>query len=1298
MAHSSKRIPNIEYMTRLWKSYFPIDRILAQRIFKSTINSTVALIFCLIPKVRDRLGTAPAMLPLISVIVHPGRRVSGTIQGAVYCITGLIFGLAYALFGKFIAMQCIGPTWRTMSEADQYKYNYKRYEAGLAILSIFEIFMLFFHGWMRSVSHHYFAIVFPLFLVVHFTFLAPITDDYGVIANTFSTPFYLGIAMSLFWNIVLFPEFGSTYLGNATIDALNEIHKDINESIKFFICLGTGNGNTKNDTNSNNNNNTMNSNEYAIDKNIQSPDYLYETDIVTLSKLLKFKTLVSKKINNCNLVLQECMYEISYSYVPPYSINEVLEKYKQIAIYINGIVNACQLQFILLGRNNDDDDGNNTELLEKHMNLHNEKEITYADADKLLYVIDHLRKPIYNLHQRLSKCIYYINILLAYSYDVKFDRVFQSKCFKQDEYNLRVTKKTELPSIEDIDSSIKELESELTKFGEVFKEEIFKIDHDLLSPNDEMFLFSSFLMNLKEITNETIKLTRVTKQIFVDRQAQEKKGWIRGKRVWFTFLKNFKSMKNWYVGNSVRITENDTLKGVVHYNGQSEVVAKRPDVEEDDLLMQRTSTHRASISTEKHLLPITTRNSTGGRVRTDFSTQIVNMLIWINNICIRTKSHFIFGFQVTVALMTASFPMFVPKIRAWYIDYEGAWIGFVCILCMEPSVGGTFWVFFLRAVGVILGAFWGMVSYWSGVNQTNPYLETVITVFGAVPGFYYLLGTPYVKAAIIQIISIYIVMLAAIIPSETPHGIVDYFAKRCLAVGYGGVIALIVQVLFYPVKARDQLTSEVAFVCGCISNMELIFASGLEGEITLKPLDDSKYQQIVRLSSSAKAALDRAKSYNGLTRQEPRLKGDFSELEHIFSQIIFIQRQIVERIDTAALLRKQYGSAIIEELNNIVYPYRRQLVGNLTASVRAVQEAFLTKTPLPQFMPSTRISHRRLINKVRQILERRNVELKRFDFKKSRFDDLSPLDPLVSGTESSSNSSSESNEGLTLIAHSKKIDLDSQGFLTKEKYLTWSASCAAMEEIIEYIEELVYLAKLVVGVNEFKYGFLSRPLYEDWAAEAIRGFDDFIKGGNANNKSSSSSSSSLSNDSHTEILASSPCDECNRDHKRNDNDEGANIIPSNSNNIELTVSDNDEDVSIDSDQGSAGEAYQPVQFNPKYMDGNDNGNMAEVSFPIVNRRESVNLARIATFNNGKKNPLPKSFRDRVYSIGFRSGLEVSASNEVDRTRTLGDVDETLEERDEYEDESDDDIPLALKRIVSSMKDKPKYNHNSHHQE
>lgn len=792
MATSKKtaKTGRLKRLIKLWKHYFPCDKVLAKRIAKSTVNSTVALIFCLIPKVRDRLGTEPAMLPLISVMVHPGRRVSGTIQGAIYCMTGLVFGLAYAIFGRFLAQRCLGHSWKYLSELEQYAVHYKRFEAGLAILAVFETLMLFFHGWMRSVSHHYFGIVFPLFLVVHFAFMAPLTEDSGVIANSFSTPFYLGIAMSIFWNLVLFPEFGSTFLGDTTIDTFNVIHKAIDASISFFISID------------------------SLDE-----DNPYGKPAISLSKLLKMKTEISDKVGNCLLVLDECIYEISYSYLSPTQLKPIIDLLKPLNLYINGLINACQLDFILLGRQQNREGD--------IMDVRTDKEIAYADAKKLIKILKRLKAPVYGLHKSLSESIYITKIILSYAYDVDFSRVNFNDMFPHSDLPKFKSKK-EFPNDYDVESHITGLTEALVEFDLAFREEMINLEIDLLNPDDEMFLLSSFLMNFKESANSVITILNNAKDIYASRKKRESKGWLRGKSFWFIFLSNYQSFKIWFKGSRSRanfITENESLKGALNddnIGGPSEMVVRRPSQEENQILSQTMKPH--SDSSEDNELPISTRDSSTSskKVHKEPTYYLTKLLLSMDKFCRDSKAHFRFGFQVTIALMLASFPMFIPKTRHWYIEYRGTWIGFVCILCLEPSVGGTFWVFFLRAVGVIAGAAWGYLSYVAGVHQTNPYLETVITIFGAVPGFYFLLGTPYVKAAIIQIISIYIVLLAATLPSPIKSSILTSFAKRCLAVGYGGGIALIVQVLFFPIKARDQLNEEIAFVCGCITEMELL--------------------------------------------------------------------------------------------------------------------------------------------------------------------------------------------------------------------------------------------------------------------------------------------------------------------------------------------------------------------------------------------------------------------------------------------------------------------------------------------
>lgn len=52
--------------------------------------------------------------------------------------------------------------------------------------------------------------------------------------------------------------------------------------------------------------------------------------------------------------------------------------------------------------------------------------------------------------------------------------------------------------------------------------------------------------------------------------------------------------------------------------------------------------------------------------------------------------------------------------------------------------------------------------------------------------------------------------------------------------------------LFFPLKAREQLNEEISFVCGCISEMELLYATGLEGEQVASSMSEEKYKKSKR--------------------------------------------------------------------------------------------------------------------------------------------------------------------------------------------------------------------------------------------------------------------------------------------------------------------------------------------------------------------------------------------------------------------------------------------------------------------
>jgi hypothetical protein len=55
----------------------------------------------------------------------------------------------------------------------------------------------------------------------------------------------------------------------------------------------------------------------------------------------------------------------------------------------------------------------------------------------------------------------------------------------------------------------------------------------------------------------------------------------------------------------------------------------------------------------------------------------------------------------------------------------------------------------------------------------------------------------------------------------------------------------------------------------------------------------------------------------------------------------------------------------------------------------------------------------------------------------------------------------------------------SQHFV-RQKFLSWNAAAAGQTEVIEYLEELIELTKLLVGANEFRSGMLTRPTYREY--------------------------------------------------------------------------------------------------------------------------------------------------------------------------------------------------------------------------
>ncbi|KAI4094447.1 MAG: hypothetical protein LQ344_002196 [Seirophora lacunosa] len=226
----------------------------------------------------------------------------------------------------------------------------------------------------------------------------------------------------------------------------------------------------------------------------------------------------------------------------------------------------------------------------------------------------------------------------------------------------------------------------------------------------------------------------------------------------------------------------------------------------------------------------------------------------------------------------------------------------------------------------------------------------------------------------------------------------------------------------------------IVSICVVALSTELQTVPGIEGGGNPNISDPKLVKRFERASRKANTDLAAAETFLPFCSQEPRIKGSFEGLSLIYSEILFVLHQIVDRMDNMLQLRTAYGSGPLEEFN-----VGRNLAGTITLTLFAVETSLITKASLPQFFPSARLSHLRMINRVRAVVQQAVEQ-----------------DPDAKASD----------------AVRKRA--------VRRKYMAWNAASAARAEIIEYLEELIDLAKLVVGANEFRSGLLMRATYQDY--------------------------------------------------------------------------------------------------------------------------------------------------------------------------------------------------------------------------
>lgn len=1086
-----------------------------QRMLKNTLATIITVILALIPAVVAVYGKAAYLGPITTVFGHPGRRFGMMAEALVLAIGGTLLGIAWSTFGVYLSSLI---------------YSIDK-PAAYTIRGVFLAFAMMFHGFLRSHTPRLFLFVLLLVIVsvVSLTSTATAVSTVGVTQLLY--PILTAAGVLILVNVLVFPEFSSSFLGTTTIETLGETVNALRDAGRYFVNMTEEPGR---EDNARKNHGDLPAGETISEKSEKAVKPELKTSFVGKIKILfskgksdktksekkaksmtvKLKPLTDAKANlraklaSCKAAQQECNFELAWAVLPPRDLKPISDTHmKKLVANTISLIGACESKYALMGDNDDKkevegkdehqlktvaeganvDSGDDSSRpvsraasphedsaddksvkekkkakkarkkkktrLEKDIDnlelIKPKKEIEFGDVELLKYLVSRIAKPLADLQEKIDRSVDVVASCLAYCYDVpKLPSGARApKGIQLQEIDIRVDILTQALADFDRDSA-----SSLE--GAAALHDLAHAQVDIM-PRMETFLISSFLLNLRQAAFHTLEMLNHSRFLVEKRQARHDRRRIYLPKInWRKWLASggeadmLALPENAKKGARTGKTDNSLEDDDDDSTTSKESLLTKKDVESaptKDLGSQSPQPTKSAAKVPKQKAKATEERTLVYRLRNGLADCIEYL---------HESEDFFYALKLTIAVFLVTWPAFVYKWNTWYSLNRGLWAALQLVLITEVAIGTSVTTFILRAIGTTIGCVWGYAAY--EARNGNRVVCVVLLVIGIIPSTYIQLGSKYIKAGMVSIISMCIVALATE-DHTVPGSGTENFLKRLIAFLIGGVVALFVEVAIFPVKARDRLVESLASSISQIIVMEGCLAHGIESETNVDVKSASVTQRFDHARGKAQGALTAAETFLPFCANEPRLKGSFKGLALVYAEILYVLHAIVDRMDNMLHLRHEYGSGVLEELNAQVFAYRRNVAGSITLILFAVHEALTTKLPLPQFLPSARLAHLRMVNRVREVvLENGPGDLQKYP------------DTARSEIE---------------MAMIKRV--------VRQKFQSWNAASAGQIEVIEYLEELVDLTKLLVGANEFRSGLLTRPTHREYIERVERGGKDF---------------------------------------------------------------------------------------------------------------------------------------------------------------------------------------------------------------
>ena len=304
---------------------------------------------------------------ITTVFGHPGRRFGQMAEALILVLSGTLLGVAWSTLGIYLGSVVI-----------------KEYPpAAYAIRAIFLAVVVLFHGYLRSKTPRLFIFVLLLVIVsvVSLTSTAKVVNPLS--ATNILYPILIAAGCIMLVNICIFPEFSSRYLGQMTLDTLNDTVKALGDAGTYFVepkRVVDRNGAQTDDKRAGASMTGAPENvtdeghgishkvtdlpkapmhikakaifhrRFASKSEGTEHDFFKKPFKTSLIDLTNIKPKIRKKLSDCKAAQQECNFELAVSVLPPRSMKPIsVQAMKRLVANTIAVIGSCESKYALLG-------------------------------------------------------------------------------------------------------------------------------------------------------------------------------------------------------------------------------------------------------------------------------------------------------------------------------------------------------------------------------------------------------------------------------------------------------------------------------------------------------------------------------------------------------------------------------------------------------------------------------------------------------------------------------------------------------------------------------------------------------------------------------------------------------------------------------------------------------------------------------------------------------------------------------------------------------------------------------------